>query len=92
MFASQGKLTRFFAAILSLIFGLAFAAPASAAGVSGNSALEYTRRAVAFGPRPPGSAANRLLQNYILTELLKDGCEIIEDAFTAKTPQGAPDE
>jgi Zn-dependent M28 family amino/carboxypeptidase len=89
MFAAQGKLTRCLTAVLSLILGLAFAAPASAAGVSGSSALEFTRRAVAFGPRPPGSAANRALQNYILTELLKDGCEIVEDAFTAKTPQGA---
>jgi len=65
------------------------AATAAAAGVSGTSALEFTRRAVAFGPRAPGSAANHALQNYILTELRKDGCEIVEDAFTAKTPQGA---
>jgi len=88
MFASQGRFTRFLTALLSLIVGLAFISSASAAGVSGTSALEFTRRAVAFGPRPPGSAANHALQNYILTELRKDGCEIIEDAFTAKTPQG----
>ena len=68
---------------------LGLAASAAAAGVSGTSALEFTRRAVAFGPRPPGSAANRALQNYILTELRKDDCDIVEDAFTAKTPQGA---
>jgi glutaminyl-peptide cyclotransferase len=88
MLVSQGKTTRFWIAVPSLILGLVFAATASAAGVSGTSALEFTRRAVAFGPRPPGSAANRALQNYILTELLKDGCDIIEDAFKAKTPQG----
>ena len=64
------------------------AATAIAAGISGASALEFTRRAVAFGPRPPGSAADIALQNYIIAELRKDGCEIIEDAFTAKTPQG----
>src|SRR5580765_2335705 len=69
-----------------LILGLG--ATAAAAGVSGASALEFTRRAVAFGPRPPGSAADIALQNYIIAELRKDGCEIIEDAFTAKTPQG----
>jgi len=69
-----------------LILGLA--ATAAAGGVSGASALEFTRRAVAFGPRPPGSAVNIALQNYIIAELRKDGCEIIEDAFTAKTPQG----
>ena len=70
----------------ALVLGLA--ATGTAAGVSGTSALEFTRRAVAFGPRPPGSAAIRALQNYILTELQKDDCEIIEDAFNAKTPQG----
>ena len=69
-----------------LILGLG--ATAAAAGVSGASALEFTRRAVAFGPPPPGSAADTALQNYIIAELRKDGCEIIEDAFTAKTPQG----
>jgi len=67
---------------------LRLAATAAAGGVSGASALEFTRRAVAFGPRPPGSAADIALQNYIIAELRKDGCEIIEDAFTAKTPQG----
>lgn len=70
------------------ILTLGLAAMAAAGGVSGTSALEFTRRAVAFGPRPPGSAANLALQNYIIAELRKDGCEIIEDAFTAKTPQG----
>jgi glutaminyl-peptide cyclotransferase len=68
--------------------GVGLAATAAAAGFSGTSALEFTRRAVAFGPRPPGSAANHALQNYILAELKKDGCEIVEDVFTAKTPQG----
>ena len=72
--------------MVGLILGLA--ATAAAGGVSGASALEFTRRAVAFGPRPPGSAVNIALQNYIIAELRKDGCEIIEDAFTAKTPQG----
>ena len=72
--------------MVGLILGLG--ATAAAADVSGASALEFTRRAVAFGPRPPGSAVNIALQNYIIAELRKDGCEIIEDAFTAKTPQG----
>src|SRR5712691_11401270 len=77
---------------------LALAATASAVEVSGTSALEFTRRAVEFGPRPPGSPANLALQNYILAQLRKDGCEpadakkpgceIVEDAFMAKTPKG----
>jgi glutaminyl-peptide cyclotransferase len=72
--------------IVGLVLGLA--GTAVAAGVSGASALEFTRRVVAFGPRPPGSTADIALQNYIISELRKDGCEIIEDAFKAKTPQG----
>ena len=68
--------------------GLAVAVSAAAAGVSGTSALNFTRRAVEFGPRPPGTPANTALQNYIIAELKKDGCEIIEDAFVANTPKG----
>ncbi len=63
-------------------------AVASAASFSGASALNYTRQAVAFGPRPPGSEANRKLQAYILSQVKLDGCEVIEDAFVAKTPKG----
>ena len=62
------------------------AAVASAADFSGASALRFTRDAVAFGPRPAGSEANRKLQAYILGELKNDGCQVTEDAFTAKTP------
>jgi glutaminyl-peptide cyclotransferase len=74
--------------MLIVALSAGFAATATAAGVSGTSALEFTRHAVAFGPRPPGSAAIIALQNYILAELRKDGCEVIEDVFTAATPQG----
>lgn len=64
------------------------AALASAAGFSGASALQYTTRAVAFGPRPPGSEAQRKLQAYILSELRRFRCEVAEDTFTARTPLG----
>jgi glutaminyl-peptide cyclotransferase len=67
---------------------LSIALTAQAATFSGASALNYTRQAVAFGPRPPGSEANRKLQSYILTQLKQDACEIIEDPFTARTPKG----
>ena len=60
----------------------------SAAGVSGASALEFTRHAVAFGPRPSGSEANHQLQAYILTKLKTCKCQVIEDAFTPQTPKG----
>ena len=55
---------------------------------SGTRALEFTRRAVAFGPRPPGSPALEKLRAYILAELKPRGCQIIDDAFTARTPVG----
>jgi Zn-dependent M28 family amino/carboxypeptidase len=69
---------------------LAFvASSALAADFSGASALEYTRKAVAFGPRPPGSAANRKLQAYIESQLKTLRCQVSFDAFTAQTPAGA---
>ena len=76
MLRTQGILIGIFATVLS------------AANFSGASAYEYTRHAVAFGPRPPGSTANRQLQDYIRAELKTRGCLLSEDAFVAKTPKG----
>ena len=70
------------------VLTLLLSALAVAASFSGTSALNYTRQAVAFGPRPPGSEANRKLQAYILSQVKLDGCEVMEDAFVAKTPKG----
>jgi len=57
---------------------------------SGARAMEYTRKIVAFGPRPPGSAALRSLRAYVEAQLkLVHGCEVTEDSFTAHTPGGA---
>src|SRR6476619_1827821 len=67
---------------------LALAWPVAAADFSGTAALDFTRRAVEFGPRPPGSEANRKLQAYILAQLKMSGSEITEDPFTAQTPKG----
>ncbi|MEQ1948760.1 MAG: M28 family peptidase [Bryobacteraceae bacterium] len=67
---------------------LAAASVGFCAGVSGAAALEFTRKAVDFGPRPPGSEANKALQNYIITQLKSRGIEVMEDAFTATTPKG----
>jgi glutaminyl-peptide cyclotransferase len=67
---------------------VAAASLASAANFSGASAFNFTRQVVAFGVRPSGSEANRKLQNYIVAEIRKDGCEVSEDAFTASTPKG----
>lgn len=66
----------------------AFAAVGSAAGFSGDAALEYTRQAVAFGPRPAGSEADKKLQAYILEQVRVSSAQVTEDAFTAKTLRG----
>jgi glutaminyl-peptide cyclotransferase len=70
---------------------LTFLAALAALGAdfSGASALEYTRRAVAFGPRPPGSPAIRQLQAYILAEARARGAAVEVDGFTAQTPAGS---
>lgn len=72
-------------AFLTLLV-LSFSLPA--AELSGTSALEFTGKAVSFGPRPPGSAANRRLQAYIRSQLKLRACEVLEDRFTAQTPVG----
>ncbi len=55
---------------------------------SGAQAMDYARKAVAFGPRPPGSAALRNLRAYIVAQLKPLGCTVSEDAFTGQTPLG----
>ena len=67
---------------------LCLAASLSAAEFSGKAALEYTRQAVALGPRPSGSTANANLQDLIRTRLKAAKCEVIDDAFDAVTPKG----
>jgi hypothetical protein len=52
------------------------ATAAFAADFNGNAALEFTRKAVAFGPRPPGSAANLKLQAYIEAQLKTLHCQV----------------
>ena len=58
------------------------------ADFSGTAALEYTKKAVSFGPRPPGSDANKKLQAYIESQLKTLRCQVSGDAFTAQTPVG----
>ena len=63
-------------------------AACSAADFSGAAAFDFAKAAVAFGPRPAGSDANHRLQAYILQKVKVQGVQIVEDAFTAKTPRG----
>lgn len=70
---------------------LLFLLPLMASGqeaFSGQSALELTSRIASFGPRPPGSAAAKKLQEFIITSLKGWGWTVEEDAFTAQTPAG----
>jgi glutaminyl-peptide cyclotransferase len=73
-------------AVLALV--LVFMVSARAAEFNGAEALEFTKRLVAFGPRPSGSEAIRKTQAYILGELKALGCHVIQDDFTGSTPLG----
>jgi Zn-dependent M28 family amino/carboxypeptidase len=64
------------------------ASVAWAGDFNGTSALAFTRKAVAFGPRPAGSAANQKLQAFIESRLKLLHCRISFDPFTAQTPIG----
>jgi len=62
--------------------------PANGEEFSGREALAFTKRIVAFGPRPSGSPEIQKLQVYMLGELKALGCRAIQDDFTASTPLG----
>jgi Zn-dependent M28 family amino/carboxypeptidase len=61
---------------------------AAPGGFTGSSALEFTRKVVAFGPREPGSAASAKLRQYILSQLKRARCEVKVESFQADTPVG----
>lgn len=75
------------AAVCSLCAGASAQSPA-AKNFSGASALNFTAKAVAFGMRPSGSAANTKQRAWIRSELATFGCEVSTDSFTAQTPDG----
>jgi glutaminyl-peptide cyclotransferase len=65
------------------------ALPALAASFSGSAALEHTRKAVSFGPRPPGSAALANMRTWLKGQLRTVRCQVSEDSFKGLTPLGA---
>ncbi|MGH9534254.1 MAG: M28 family peptidase [Terriglobales bacterium] len=67
---------------------LPLAAASAAVPFSGRAAYRYTAAVVAFGPRPPGTAAHRRTVAYILAQLRRDGARIVPDHFVAHTPRG----
>ena len=54
--------------------------------IDATRAMQYTREATAFGPRPVGSANHKKLEDYIYAHLKGDQVE--DDLFTADTPEG----
>ena len=63
-------------------------ASSETAAVSGERAMEHVRAQVAFGPRPPGSAAQQRCRDYIERQMRTLGYEVEKDAFVADTPYG----
>jgi glutaminyl-peptide cyclotransferase len=75
----------------TLILTIAAATGLFAGDFSGTAALDYTRKAVSFGPRPAGTEANQKLQAYIKSQLRTFGCTAVDDKFKASTPVGQRD-
>jgi glutaminyl-peptide cyclotransferase len=57
-------------------------------GFDGKRAFDQVAKQVSFGPRPPGSAAIKQLQDYLIGELKSYGCTVDTDDFSADTPVG----
>jgi glutaminyl-peptide cyclotransferase len=64
------------------------AIPVFADTFSGASALQFTRSAVGFGPRPVDTPAHKKLEAFITGKLRTFGCQVEQDSFTAQTPIG----
>jgi len=77
-------------AVLATVAAAAAAGRAAQADYAalGRAALEWTRKIVELGPRPPGSEAHERLQELILGELRERGAGVERRAFTASTPKG----
>jgi Zn-dependent M28 family amino/carboxypeptidase len=71
-----------------LLLALSAAGEIVGGGYDGARALEATRKVVSFGARTPGSPGMKKMQAFLTAELKRLGWEVIEDAFTAKTPKG----
>jgi len=74
---------------LAVVVNFAVAAAPLTPGFSGERALEYTRKLVAFGPRRANSKAIANARSYILGEIKLSGGQIIDDSFTAASLVGA---
>ena len=55
---------------------------------SGDSAFNFVKKQVDFGPRVPNSAAHQRCGDYLVAQLRAYGCTVIEQKFSAKTFDG----
>jgi glutaminyl-peptide cyclotransferase len=76
------------AVALGAVAAAASGAAQAPAGFDGARAYEHLRQAVAFGPRPAGSAALASTRQYIKKQLADIGIQVVEQAFDAETPVG----
>jgi len=81
-------------AAIALVMGAAMLTTAQASptppapAFDGARAYAHVREVVAFGPRPPGSAALGATRDYIRKQLAALGVEVVEQPFEADTPVG----
>ena len=62
--------------------------PEKTGGFDGAKAYAHVAKQVSFGPRPAGSQAILLTQDYISSQLSSFGCTVDADSFSADTPAG----
>lgn len=55
---------------------------------SADSAMQYLRRQVEFGPRVPGSAAHRAAADWLASELRRHGAEVLEQSASLRAFDG----
>lgn len=55
---------------------------------NGGRAFADLERLVAFGPRPAGSHALEASRAWIISQLQKAGCKVVQDHFVGATPNG----
>jgi Zn-dependent M28 family amino/carboxypeptidase len=84
----QADWMRLGACSLLLLLAAPYRLGAAGPTFDGGRAFEDLKRLVAFGPRPPGSAALEQSRRWIIGQLKQAGAQVEEDSFPASTPIG----
>ncbi|HET9176981.1 MAG TPA: M28 family peptidase [Terriglobia bacterium] len=88
---SGGKLPSLLFLLTFLLAFLASASKARAADAyafNGGRAFADLQHLVSFGPRPVGSSALEASRAWIIGQLEKSGCKVVQDSFVGATPIG----